>query len=169
MSRRTRSGSRFEVLPIEGEEEDDVFEEEDLGRYLPTAPGAGTSGLQTQHDPTGRSSLPSSQRMLIQSRGLQSEGAEEQRKLSIIWDHFRKQSERSEVGPHSIDYAFGQKPKSQASVASSEPSTFSRSIEEDIQRLKGLGLNIEYPNGRVGNGFYGVVYRGHYGLEVSTE
>ena len=43
---------------------------------------------------------------------------------------------------------------------------FTKSIEDDIVVLAEAGFQIDYPNGRLGTGNFGSVYKGVYGLNV---
>ena len=214
MSRRTSSGSRFEALPIEGEEEggegsqssgssigemklskdfyqaaipgaqsssDSSAEEmklsrdnypvalptelpgqsegEDINRFLPAIMSPGTSGSHSD-----------SQKRSIKSRALKSipEATEEPSDLVFIWDHFRRESQLfDEVGVDALDDLFGK--KSDKSQSSSQAGDISKNIQEDVRILKDIGFNIDYPKGMLGEGFFGVVYQGHYGTEVSRK
>ena len=43
---------------------------------------------------------------------------------------------------------------------------FTKSIEDDLVVLAKAGFQIDYPNGRLGTGNFGSVYKGVYGLNV---
>lgn len=47
--------------------------------------------------------------------------------------------------------------------------SFSESIQQDISLLRSQGFIIDYPNGLLGTGFYGSVYKGVYGPNVSNQ
>ena len=203
MSRRTSSGNRFEVLPLEEDDSDSdssVFEMklsrdfyptevagatvtrrsthsnssessagemklsrdfypaalpqqptqiDDSGRYGPQTMGAGGSGLKNlwKIKPRSVSSKPSE--------------PEEQSGLDFVWDHYRRDSNPfDDVGEDALGDVFGQ------NTADSEEEEISPNIENDVLILRSIGFNIDYPKGMLGEGFYGVVYRGHYGSDV---
>ena len=122
----------------------------DPGRNRPQTIGAGGSGLQNlwKIKPRSVSSKPSA--------------PEEQSGLDFVWDHYRRDSNPfDDVGEDALGDVFGQ------NTADSEEEKISPNIENDVLILRSIGFNIDYPKGMLGEGFYGVVYKGHYGSDVS--
>ena len=168
-SRRSRSGSRFDVLPIEGEDDSgsdssvNSIRSGMLGSSSSSAaemtmpsdyrpklgappiaraqPGAGTSGTQT-----------SLQRRIFESS--QQRPTEDPSGLEFTWDHYRRESQQFEdVG---VGAMFGETSQTDTGI--------SKNIAEDVKTLADIGFIIEYPEGILGRGFYGT---GYYGTNVS--
>ena len=128
---------------------------DDPGRYGPQTIGAGSSGSQN---------LWKNKPAQIRSRSVSSKPSvpEEQSGLDFVWDHYRRDSNPfDDVGEDALGDVFGQ------NTADSEEEEISMNIENDVLILRSIGFNIDYPKGKLGEGFYGVVYRGHYGSDVS--
>ena len=103
--------------------------------------------------------------------------------LQFVWDHYKRDTSLiDDIDPDfSLDIleGYGEGPfqgtfegtfeynePAQISQSSQQEAYSTTCIEEDIPILRGIGFNIDYPNGRLGAGFYGVVYRGYYGTGV---
>ena len=81
--------------------------------------------------------------------------------LEIEWDHFTNPGhEYEELGAEAL---FKDPSESSVEIIRS-PQT--GSITTDLEELKKIGYNIQYPNGLIGSGFFGAVYKGYYGKDV---
>ena len=147
MSRRFSSGSRFEALPIEGETD------------LPSEQVPGPSGLQTSMGtPTSGSGQGYVKPRSISCEPVSSEVPSD---LEFAWGHYSRETNIFEnLG---LEDVFG---KLEITQESQQQQDFPKCVEEDIPRLKDIGFNIEYPDGKIGAGLYGNVYLGYYGTDV---
>ena len=188
MSRRISSGSRFQSLPIEGEnsgsDSDSSAEEMTMSRdFYPTyVPGAPTSAQSlpkaddTRKMPSVPVSGPSGSQIsksspatgsgqgYVKPRSIPSQpiSSEDPSGLDFAWGHYTRQSNTfDDVGLDYFDKLFDQ-----TTQETQEQQDLPTSIEQDLPILKDIGFNIEYPGGLIGEGFYGVVYRGYYGTNV---
>ena len=124
-------------------------------------PGAASTGVRIPR-------LTSSEQRYIKSRLTKGQPllgevtAKDVSEFDFRWDYYKRSSTSfDELGVDALQLMFD------PTAGAEPPKDVSTSIMEDTFILRDIGFNIEYPNGLLGEGFFGAVYRGYFGQPVS--